>query len=82
MKNNLKEVIKNLKDHIFTYSLSDGGFGIVLASDEEDAREKVRVAYQKHGGYEDKKMDGVEITITVPEEPFEDAPDVMELEIF
>lgn len=55
MKNNLKEVIKNLKDHIFTYSLSDGGFGIVLSSNEEDAREKVRAAYQKHGGYEDKK---------------------------
>lgn len=26
MKNNLKETLKNLKDHIFAYSFSDGGY--------------------------------------------------------
>ena len=65
---------------LFAYTLSDGGAGIVIADGEDGAKEKVKAAYKKHGGYENGNMDGVDINIfPICQKPFADAPDVLEI---
>ena len=65
---------------LWTYTLSDGGIGIVIANSSEEAYEKVKDAYIKHGGYENGNLNGVEINIfELDQAPFADAPDVFEI---
>lgn len=65
---------------LFCYTLSDGGIGIVIADNPEEAEEKVRAAYSKHGGYENGNMDCITINVfELYDKPFEDAPDVLEI---
>lgn len=76
--NELREHIKNQR--LFAYTLSDGGTGIVIANNKDMAKEKVKAAYQKNGGYENGNMEGVDINIfIVSQPPFMNAPDVLEI---
>lgn len=65
---------------LFCYTLSDGGTGIVIADNPEEAEEKVRAAYSKHGGYENGYIASDIINVfELEQKPFEDAPDVLEI---
>jgi len=77
----MNELIKHIENEcLFAYTLSDGGAGIVVANSEEEAKEKVKAAYIKHGGYENENMDGVDINIfQMYQRPFADVPDVLEI---
>ena len=77
----MNELIQHLENGtLFSYSLSDGGTGIVIADSPEEAEQKVGAAYEKHGGYENGNMDGVDINIwELYQKPFDDVPDVLEI---
>lgn len=77
----MESLLKHIEEGtLFTYTLSDGGTGIVIADNSKQAEEKVREAYEKHGGYEENNLNGVEINIfELYQKPFDDAPDVLEI---
>lgn len=77
----MNELIKCLENGtLFSYSLSDGGTGIVIADSSEEAEQKVRAAYERHGGYENGNMDGINVSVwELYQKPFNDAPDVLEI---
>lgn len=77
----MNELIQHLENGtLFSYSLSDGGAGIVVANSPEEAEQKVRAAYEKHGGYENGNMDGINVSILeLYQKPFDDASDVLEI---
>ena len=83
MKRNvyMNELVKCIENGtLFSYSLSDGGTGIVIADSPEEAEQKVRAAYEKHGGYENGNMDGINVNIwELYQKPFDDAQDVLEI---
>ena len=60
----------------FCYAIEDGGLGIVKANSPEEAEQKVRDGYNKHGYL----SDSTQIKIyDIYQEPFDDAPDVIEI---
>lgn len=77
----MDEIIKLIQDGtLWYYTLEDGGTGIVIADSPEEAEEKVRAAYSKHGGYEDGNLDSVKINIwEIYQKHFDDAPNVLEI---
>lgn len=77
----MNELVKCIENGtLFSYSLSDGGTGIVIADSPEEAEQKVRAAYEKHGGYENGNMDGINVSILeLYQKPFDDASDVLEI---
>lgn len=76
----MKDILKYIQEGtLWCYTLGDGGTGIVIADNAEEARKKVRVAYSKHGGYEKGNLDSVAIYIWEISKPFDDAPDVLEI---
>lgn len=77
----MKEIIKHIQEgELWCYTLSDGGTGIVIADNEEEAEKKVRTAYSKHGGYEEGNLASVEVNVwEITQKPFDDAPDVLEI---
>ena len=60
----------------FCYVIEDGGLGIVKADNPEEAEQKVREGYKKHGSLSDNTK--VEI-YDIYQEPFDDVPDVIEI---
>lgn len=73
----LKDLV--IKGRLYGYNTDyyNGGKGIVIADSEEDARNKVINGYLKHG-YSESELTDLEVW-KVTEEPFEDAPDVLEI---
>lgn len=77
----MNELIKLIEEcRLWSYTLEDGGTGLVIADTVEEAEEKVRAAYSKHGGYENGKCD-VKIYIwdMFKDSFFPDFPDVLEV---
>lgn len=60
----------------YRYEIEQGGLGVVWAQSKEDARQQVIEAYRKHSG-EDGFTE--EVKIFEIDQPFDDAPDVIEL---
>lgn len=73
----LKELVKTGKLYGYITDYYGGGKGIVLANNETEARNKVRDSYLKHG-YSKGELEDLEVWEVV-EEPFDDAPDVLEI---
>ena len=76
----LKELVKLVKTgKLYGYNTDYycGGKGIVLANNEEEAKQKVIDGYLKHG-YSESELSELEVW-KVEEVPFEDAPDVLEI---
>lgn len=77
----MNELVKYIENgELFSYELSDGGSGIVIADNVEEAEYKVKTAYKRHGGYENENLEGVRVDIfALYQKPFNDAPDVLEI---
>lgn len=76
--NGLVKYIEN--GELFSYELSDGGSGIVIVDNVEEAEYKVKTAYKRHGGYENENLEEVRVDIfALDQKPFNDAPDVLEI---
>ncbi len=73
----LKELAKSGKLYGYNTDYYNGGKGIVLANNEEDAKQKVISAYIKYG-YTKNELTELEVW-KVTEESFKDAPDVLEI---
>lgn len=61
--------------NLFGYALEQGGVGIVKADSLSEAKQKVVDAYSRHSGDEFTE----EVTVFELAEPFNDAPDVIEV---
>lgn len=81
MLNSMQELIKYIENgELWAYELEDGGTGIVIADNSEQAELKVREAYLKHGGYDKSGIDATEVRIyEIVQKPFVDAPNVLEI---
>ena len=77
----MNELVKYIENgELFSYELSDGGSGIVIADNVEEAEYKVKTAYKRHGGYENENLEEVRVDIfALYQKPFNDAPDVLEI---
>lgn len=77
----MNELVKYIENgELFSYELSDGGSGIVIADNVEEAEYKVKTAYKRHGGYENENFEEVRVDIfALYQKPFNDAPDVLEI---
>ena len=77
----MNELVKYIENgELFSYELSDGGSGIVIADNVEEAEYKVKTAYKRHGGYENENLEEVRVDIfALHQKPFNDAPDVLEI---
>lgn len=73
----LKELVKSGKLYGYNTDYYSGGKGIVIADNENDAKQKIRSAYLKHG-YSESELTELEVWKVV-EEPFKDFPDVLEI---
>lgn len=73
----IKELVKTGKLYGYNTDYYSGGKGIVIADNENDAKQKIRSAYLKHG-YSENELTELEVW-KIAEEPFEDAPDVLEI---
>ena len=60
----------------FHYRISDGGHGLVKADSREEAIDKVLDAYNAHG--QCLTLDDISINV-IEQNPFTDAPDVLEI---
>lgn len=80
----MEELLKRIMEgEAFLYELEDGGAGLVLADTIDEAEQKVRESYAKHGGYESGSVPGhVRLwAIDTCQRHFPDCPDVLELPI-
>ena len=77
----MNELINHIENgELWAYKLADGGIGIVMADNSEQAELKVREAYLKHGGYDKSGIDATYVYIyKIYQKPFVDAPDVLEI---
>jgi hypothetical protein len=73
----LKKLVQTKRLFGYITDYYNGGKGIVLADNETDARQKVTDAYLKHG-YSKGELEDLEVW-EVDTEPFDDAPDVLEI---
>lgn len=73
----LKELVKTNKLYGYITDYYIGGKGVVLANNEQEAKEKVIRAYLKHG-YSESELEELEVW-KVEQEPFADALDVLEI---
>ena len=88
-KNELNQVIKEAvmetihkmlqKGNIWVYRLEDGGHGLVEAESPEEAEDKVRQAYCKHGSISESTPIEIYDTFSGGSCWFGDCPDVLEL---
>lgn len=76
----LKELINTNKLYGYNIGDYDGGKGIVLAESEEEAKNKVKEAYSKHG-YEMSELNDIEVWKIQCQSNnfFDDAPEVLEI---
>ena len=77
----MNELVKYIENgELFSYELSDGGSGIVIADNVEEAEYKEKTANKRHGGYENENLEEVRVDIfALYQKPFNDAPDVLEI---
>lgn len=73
----LKELVKTGKLYGYNTDYYRGGKGIVIADNENEAKQKIRLAYLKHG-YSESELTEIEAW-KITEEPSEDVPDVLEI---
>ena len=73
----LKELIESGKLYGYITDYYSGGKGIVIANNEDEARQKVISGYLKHG-YSESELSELEVW-KVTSKPFDDAPDVLEI---
>lgn len=73
----LKQLVETGKLYGYNTDYYNGGKGIVVADDEEEARKKVIDGYLKHG-YSESELSELEVW-KVEDKPFDDAPDVLEI---
>lgn len=73
----LEELFKTGKLYGYITDYYSGGKGIVIANNEEEAKQKVKEAYLKHG-YSESELTDLEVW-KITEAWFEDVPDVLEI---
>ena len=73
----LQELYKSGKLYGYICDYWDGGKGVVIADSVEDAKEKVKSAYLKHG-YSISDLEDLEVW-KVEDGLFDDASDVLEI---
>ena len=73
----LEELFKTGKLYGYITDYYSGGKGIVIADNEEEAKQKVKVSYLKHG-YSESELEELEVW-KVTDGFFNDAPDVLEV---
>lgn len=73
----LKELYESGKLYGYITDYCSGGKGIVIADSEEDAKQKVKSSYLKHG-YSESELDELQVW-KVTDGLFNDSPDVLEV---
>ena len=73
----LKDLYESGKLYGYIIDYYSGGKGIVIADNEEEAKQKVKVSYLKHG-YSESELEELEVW-KVTDEFFNDSPDVLEV---
>ena len=73
----LEELFKTGKLYGYITDYYSGGKGIIIANNEEEAKQKVKAAYLKHG-YSESELTDLEVW-KITETWFEDVPDVLEV---
>ena len=73
----LEELFKTGKLYGYITDYYSGGKGIVIANNEEEAKQKVKASYLKHG-YLESELEGLEVW-KVTDGFFNDSPDVLEV---
>ena len=73
----LEELFKTGKLYGYITDYYSGGKGIVIADNEEEAKQKVKVSYLKHG-YSESELEELEVW-KVTDGFFNDSPDVLEV---
>ena len=73
----LEELFKTGKLYGYITDYYSGGKGIVIANNEEEAKQKVKASYLKHG-YSESELEELEVW-KVTDGFFNDSPDVLEV---
>ena len=73
----LEELFKTGKLYGYITDYYSGGKGIVIADNEEEAKQKVKVSYLKHG-YSESELEELEVW-KITDGFFNDSPDVLEV---
>ena len=61
------------------YVLDNDTYGVVKANTEDEAKQKVKEAYTKHGGYESEITEDMIEIENMDNHWFSDSPDVIEV---
>ena len=73
----LKDLYESGKLYGYITDYYSGGKGIVIADNEEDAKQKVKASYLKHG-YSETELEELQVW-KVSDRFFNDSPDVLEV---
>lgn len=73
----LKDLYETGKLYGYVTDYYNGGKGIVIADNEEEAKQKVKASYLKHG-YSESELEELEIW-KVTDGFFNDSPDILEV---
>lgn len=73
----LEELFKTGKLYGYITDYYSGGKGIVIANNEEEAKQKVKASYLKHG-YSESELEELEVW-KVTDGFFNNSPDVLEV---
>ena len=73
----LEELFKTGKLYGYITDSYSGGKGIVIANNEDEAKQKVKASYLKHG-YSESELEELEVW-KVTDGFFNDSPDVLEV---
>ena len=73
----LKDLYESGKLYVYITDYYSGGKGIVIADNEEDAKQKVKASYLKHG-YSESELEELEVW-KVSDGFFNDSPYVLEV---
>ena len=73
----LKDLYESGKLYGYIKDYYSGGKGIVIADNKEDAKQKVKASYLKHG-YSESELEELEVW-KVTDGFFNDSPDVLEV---
>ena len=73
----LEELFKTGKLYGYITDYYSGGKGIVIANNEDEAKQKVKASYLKHG-YSESELEELEVW-KVTDGFFNDSPDVLEV---
>ena len=73
----LKDLYESARLYGYIIDYYSGGKGIVIADNEEDAKQKIKASYLKHG-YSETELEELQVW-KVTDGFFNDSPDVLEV---